>query len=69
MSWRHLNGADYNGDAYPDVAVGAPGEDGGSGGVWYAATPEEGPNPAVVSVTPGKLGLAGASAYGAVLAR
>ncbi|MEU5000151.1 FG-GAP-like repeat-containing protein [Streptomyces sp. NPDC021622] len=60
---------DFNGDAYPDVAVGAPGEDGRSGGVWYSATPKEGPNPAVVSVTPGKLGLTGASEYGTVLAR
>ncbi|MEV0317332.1 FG-GAP repeat protein [Streptomyces sp. NPDC050658] len=60
---------DYNGDAYPDVAVGAPGEDAASGGVWYAPTPKEGPNPAVTSVTPGKLGLAGASGYGSVLAR
>ncbi|MEV7195103.1 FG-GAP repeat protein [Streptomyces sp. NPDC093510] len=60
---------DYNGDSYPDVAVGAPGEDAAKGGVWYAATPKDGPKPAVTSVTPGKLGLAGARAYGAVLGR
>ncbi|QEV19215.1 VCBS repeat-containing protein [Streptomyces alboniger] len=59
---------DYNGDTYPDVAVGAPGED-GKGGVWYAATPKDGPNPPVTSVTPGKLGLSGAKEYGAVLGR
>ncbi|CAM5520683.1 VCBS repeat-containing protein OS=Streptomyces alboniger OX=132473 GN=CP975_18455 PE=4 SV=1 [Streptomyces alboniger] len=58
---------DYNGDTYPDLAVGAPGED-GKGGVWYAPAPEEAdPNPPVTSVTPGKLGLAGAKGYGAVL--
>ncbi|WP_282791022.1 FG-GAP-like repeat-containing protein [Streptomyces sp. CC224B] len=60
---------DFNGDGYPDTAVGAPGEDGAKGGVWYGATPKDGPNPAQVSVTPGKLGLTGARAYGAVLGR
>ncbi len=60
---------DYNGDTYPDVAVGAPGEDEGKGGVWYAPTPKDGPKPPVTSVTPGKLGLAGARAYGGVLGR
>lgn len=69
----HLGAAvatgDYNGDSYPDVAVGAPGEDGQKGGVWYSATPKDGPNPAVTSVTPGKLGLTGAREYGMVLGR
>ncbi|WP_306338561.1 FG-GAP and VCBS repeat-containing protein [Streptomyces sp. KL118A] len=69
----HLGAAvatgDYNGDSYPDVAVGAPGEDGQKGGVWYAATPKDGPRPDVTSVTPGKLGLAGAREYGMVLGR
>ncbi|MFC8129731.1 FG-GAP repeat protein [Streptomyces sp. NPDC057302] len=60
---------DYNGDGLPDVAVGAPGEDAKSGGVWYARTPTDGPSPAVTSVTPGKLGLSGASGYGSVLSR
>ncbi|GHE76251.1 hypothetical protein GCM10018785_50650 [Streptomyces longispororuber] len=60
---------DFNGDGHPDTAVGAPGEDGAKGGVWYGATPKDGPNPAQVSVTPGKLGLTGARAYGAVLGR
>ncbi|MFG2498478.1 FG-GAP repeat protein [Streptomyces sp. NPDC048441] len=60
---------DYNGDGLPDVATGAPGEDAKSGGVWYAPTPTDGPYPPVVSVTPGKLGLSGASGYGAVLSR
>ncbi|MEU7578550.1 FG-GAP repeat protein [Streptomyces sp. NPDC041068] len=59
---------DYNGDTYPDLAVGAPGED-GKGGVWYAPAPKDGPNPPVTSVTPGKLGLSGSQAYGAVLGR
>ncbi|MFE0174691.1 FG-GAP repeat protein [Streptomyces sp. NPDC059002] len=58
---------DYDGDTYPDVAIGAPGEDAKKGGVWYAPTPKDGPVPPVTSVTPGKLGLAGARSYGAVL--
>ncbi|MEI5098736.1 FG-GAP-like repeat-containing protein [Streptomyces sp. PmtG] len=60
---------DFNGDGYPDTAVGAPGEDTGKGGVWYAQTPKDGPNPPLVSLTPAKLGLAGAQKYGAVLGR
>jgi hypothetical protein len=64
-----VTSGDYNGDGLPDFAVGAPGEDAKSGGVWYAATPTDGPSPAVTSVTPGKLGLAGAAGYGAVLGR
>lgn len=64
-----VSAGDYNGDGLPDFAVGAPGEDAKSGGVWYAATPTDGPSPAVTSVTPGKLGLAGASEYGSVLGR
>ncbi|MGA4840625.1 FG-GAP and VCBS repeat-containing protein [Streptomyces sp. G45] len=58
---------DHNGDGYPDTAVGAPGEDASKGGVWYGATPKEGPNPPQVSVTPGRLGLSGARQYGLVL--
>ncbi|WP_030682637.1 FG-GAP and VCBS repeat-containing protein [Streptomyces sp. NRRL B-1347] len=60
---------DFNGDGYPDTAVGAPGEDASKGGVWYARTPKDGPNPAQVSLTPGKLGLSGAHKYGSVLGR
>ncbi|MFI1681766.1 FG-GAP-like repeat-containing protein [Streptomyces sp. NPDC020607] len=61
---------DYNGDSYPDAAVGAPGEDGRKGGVWYAPSPKDGgPRPDVTSVTPAKLGLAGAREYGMVLGR
>ncbi|MEU5902410.1 FG-GAP-like repeat-containing protein [Streptomyces venezuelae] len=61
---------DYDGDSRPDVAVGAPGEDGRKGGVWYARSPKDGgPRPEVTSVTPGKLGLAGAREYGTVLGR
>ncbi|GHC72143.1 FG-GAP-like repeat-containing protein [Streptomyces flavofungini] len=56
---------DYNGDTYPDSAVAAPGENASSGGVWYG-TPKDRPAPQV-SVTPAKLGLAGARSYGAVL--
>ncbi|WJV47320.1 FG-GAP-like repeat-containing protein [Streptomyces flavofungini] len=56
---------DYNGDAYPDSAVAAPGENASSGGVWYG-TPKDRPAPQV-SVTPARLGLAGARSYGAVL--
>ncbi|MWA12457.1 FG-GAP repeat protein [Streptomyces sp. BA2] len=64
-----VTAGDYNGDGLPDFAVAAPGEDARSGGVWYARTPTDGPSPAVTSVTPGKLGLSGASGYGAVLSR
>ncbi|MFI8926994.1 FG-GAP and VCBS repeat-containing protein [Streptomyces sp. NPDC053474] len=60
---------DFNGDGYPDTAVGAPGEDAATGGVWYGRTPKDGPNPPQVTVTPGKLSLKGAHAYGAVLGR
>ncbi|MEU6995896.1 FG-GAP and VCBS repeat-containing protein [Streptomyces sp. NPDC046465] len=60
---------DYNGDGLPDVAVGTPGEDGSKGGVWYSPSAKTGPKPPVTSVTPGKLGLAGARSYGAVLGR
>ncbi|MER5257598.1 hypothetical protein [Streptomyces sp. NPDC002855] len=45
------------------------GEDAKSGGVWYARTLTYGPSSTVTSVTPGKLGLSGASGYGAVLSR
>ncbi|WP_161624882.1 FG-GAP and VCBS repeat-containing protein [Streptomyces spectabilis] len=60
---------DFNGDGYPDTAVGAPGEDAAKGGVWYARTPKDGPNPAQISLTPGTLGLSGAHTYGSVLGR
>ncbi|GGV19049.1 FG-GAP-like repeat-containing protein [Streptomyces spectabilis] len=60
---------DFNGDGYPDTAIGAPGEDSAKGGVWYARTPKDGPNPAQVSLTPGTLGLSGAHKYGSVLGR
>ncbi|MEU6124446.1 FG-GAP-like repeat-containing protein [Streptomyces sp. NPDC047123] len=60
---------DYDGDGRADAAVGAPGEDAAKGGVWYAPSARSGADPAVTSVTPGKLGLAGARAYGGVLGR
>ncbi|MFD4630686.1 FG-GAP and VCBS repeat-containing protein [Streptomyces sp. NPDC058284] len=60
---------DYNGDGHADFAVGTPGEDASKGGVWYAASPTSGPAAPVTSVTPGKLGLAGAREYGAALGR
>ncbi|MFD0413067.1 FG-GAP-like repeat-containing protein [Streptomyces sp. NPDC127108] len=56
---------DYNADGSPDSAVAAPGENASSGGVWYG-TPKDRPAPQV-SVTPAKLGLAGARSYGAIL--
>ncbi|MFI6092248.1 FG-GAP repeat protein [Streptomyces sp. NPDC051218] len=64
-----VTAGDYNGDRLPDFAVGTPGEDAKSGGVWYARTPTNDPGPEMTSVTPGKLGLSGASGYGAVLSR
>ncbi|MEU5642293.1 FG-GAP repeat protein [Streptomyces milbemycinicus] len=60
---------DYNGDGYPDMAIGAPGENAGSGGVWFDASSEEGTQPPVTSVTPARLGLSGAVEHGGVLAR
>lgn len=60
---------DYNGDGSPDMAIGAPGENGGSGGVWFDASRDEGPKPPVASVTPARLGLSGAVEHGGVLAR
>ncbi|MFD9910910.1 FG-GAP-like repeat-containing protein [Streptomyces sp. NPDC059063] len=57
---------DYNGDTYPDSAVGAPGEDASTGGVWYG-TPKDRATVPQVSVTPGKLGLTGAKLYGGTL--
>ncbi|TVL91576.1 FG-GAP repeat protein [Streptomyces sp. SAJ15] len=60
---------DYNGDGYPDMAIGAPGEDAASGGVWFDATREEGTQPPTTSVTPARLGLTGAVEYGGTLGR
>ncbi|OMI34887.1 FG-GAP and VCBS repeat-containing protein [Streptomyces sparsogenes] len=60
---------DYNGDRYPDMAIGAPGENAGSGGVWFDASRDEGTQPPVTAVTPARLGLSGAVEHGGVLAR
>ncbi|MEU1663787.1 FG-GAP repeat protein [Streptomyces sparsogenes] len=60
---------DYNGDRLPDMAIGAPGENARSGGVWFHATRDEGAQPPVTSVTPARLGLSGAVEHGGVLAR
>ncbi|WP_277743791.1 FG-GAP-like repeat-containing protein [Streptomyces sp. LX-29] len=60
---------DYNGDGYPDMAIGAPGEDASSGGVWFDPTREEGTQPPTTSVTPARLGLTGAVEYGGTLGR
>lgn len=60
---------DYNGDGFPDMAIGAPGENASSGGVWFDASRDEGPKPPVTSVTPARLGLSGAVEHGGVLAR
>ncbi|MEU9790255.1 FG-GAP repeat protein [Streptomyces sparsogenes] len=59
---------DYNGDRLPDMAIGAPGENDRSGGVWFHATRDEGTQPPVTSVTPARLGLSGAVEHGGVLA-
>ncbi|MFJ4713055.1 FG-GAP-like repeat-containing protein [Streptomyces sp. NPDC088785] len=60
--------ADFDGDGHADAAIGTPGENGATGGVWYrpAAQP---PFPDTVAVTPARLGLTGAVRHGAVLGR
>ncbi|WP_028799248.1 FG-GAP and VCBS repeat-containing protein [Streptomyces sp. 142MFCol3.1] len=72
-----LAAADYDGAAYGDLVIGAPGENAStsgsttvsSGGVWYRPSAGDHPRLPAVSLTPAKLGLAGAPAYGGVLAR
>ncbi|MFE0105759.1 FG-GAP-like repeat-containing protein [Streptomyces sp. NPDC059009] len=54
---------------YTDYAVGAPGENADSGGVWAAWGPDDAPFEDTHSVTPAKLGLSGAVSYGSVLPR
>ncbi|GAA1544513.1 hypothetical protein GCM10009730_62070 [Streptomyces albidochromogenes] len=60
---------DYNGDNYLDIAVGAPGENAGSGGVWDFPSREEGEPLPILSVTPGSLGLRGAVEFGGTISR
>ncbi|MEV5606841.1 FG-GAP and VCBS repeat-containing protein [Streptomyces sp. NPDC052225] len=64
-----LAAADYDGDRLADFAIGAPGENGSTGGVWFHKTDEEPPYPDTVALTPTKLGLSGAVGYGTALAR
>ncbi|KUJ67170.1 hypothetical protein ACZ90_30460 [Streptomyces albus subsp. albus] len=60
---------DFNGDGYPDIVAGAPGEDSKSGGVWFFPSREEGTPPPITSLTPTRLGLKGAVEHGGVLGR
>nr|WP_272926203.1 FG-GAP-like repeat-containing protein [Streptomyces sp. SID8379] len=62
-----LAAADHDGDGYPDLAVGAPGENGSTGGVWFKKGAEKPALTDTVSVTPKKLGLSGAVGHGTVL--
>ncbi|MFI6941382.1 FG-GAP and VCBS repeat-containing protein [Streptomyces sp. NPDC050418] len=63
-----LNSSYYNAGSLADTAIGAPGENAGTGGVWYVATAETGHSPGR-SLTPRSLGLPGAAAFGSVLGR
>jgi FG-GAP repeat len=61
---------DYNGDGRGDLAIGVPGENSRSGGVWYVPGPQRRYPSGVRALTPATLGLpspTSALAYGAVL--
>ncbi|MER6135218.1 FG-GAP-like repeat-containing protein [Streptomyces sp. NPDC001815] len=59
----------YDGTAHAGHVIGAPGENASAGGVWYRASTGDSPRGPAVSLTPGKLGIGGAVAYGGVLGK
>ncbi|WP_159770633.1 FG-GAP-like repeat-containing protein [Streptomyces sp. HM190] len=59
--------ADFDTAGYDDHVIGAPGENAPSGALWYRPSAGDASRLPAVSLTPAKLGLTGASGYGAVL--
>ncbi|GAA3774726.1 FG-GAP-like repeat-containing protein [Streptomyces phyllanthi] len=64
-----LTSAPYDDAHHGDLVIGAPGENAGTGGVWYRPSAGDATRLAAVSFTPGKLDLSGAVAYGGVLGK
>lgn len=61
---------DYNGDGRADLAIGVPGENSRSGGVWYVPGPQQKYPTSVRALTPTSLGLSSPTTpltYGAIL--